>query len=294
MKLFVTWSPYDVSPLLSEYVDGYSISLALFNRRKLEIATTIGLKRLLNIDKELIVDSLATPIRSAGLNPFDLRSQPHLFNIQLWLAADYIVHKDYPILNKSLSEKEKRKLLDMTIKNAEIMFRLEEEYGGGNIIYVIQGWDLRSVAYCARRYLDIGIKMFGLGSTIGLGHREFAERIKKVREIIGWNRHLHIFGALKPYHIELVRQHADSVDTSTPIKVAAMGYVLVQDDDRVRRMKIKKINLEDLELPSRLKSEIEQVAETLRKRDEDRPPITMLKRVLAAANAYTLMTVLKK
>lgn len=294
MKLFVTWSPHDVSPLLSEYVDGYSVSLALFSRRKLEMAAALGLKKLLGTSKELLLDSLSMTIASASIKPYDPRSQFHMLNMQLWLRPDYIVHKDYPLLNRALSEKEKLKLLARTIRNAEVMFRLEERYGLRNVIYVIQGWDLESMAYCAKCYVELGVEMYGLGSSISLGHREFARRLRRVREIVGRHAHIHVFGALKPYHLEIVKQYANSIDTSTPIKAAAMGCILVEGGGHVRRIKVERVSLKDLRLPSHLRRELEQVIEDSNNRGEDRPPITMLKRALAAANAYVLRCALQR
>jgi len=288
MKIFVTWSPHDISPLLEEYVDGFSVSLAWLSRCKLERGTVIGIRRLLGVSKEVMLDSLGATIAKARASPYDPRSQRHILNLQLWLRPDYIVHKDYPLLSRDLSAREKEKLLEKTIRNAEIMTRLRDEFGLKNVIYVIQGWNLESMVYCAKRYVDLGVDMYGLGSSINVSPGELVRRLRAVREVIGERAYLHVFGALKPSHFHAIREYVDSVDTSTPIKSAAMGYVLFLDRGHVRRIRFYKASLEDLDLPPSLYKEVEEVISELGERYEDRPPITRLKRVLAAVNAYIL------
>jgi len=288
MKVFVTWSPPDISPLLEEYVDGFSVSLACLSRRKLERGTVVGIRKLLGISKEVILDSLGATIAKARVSSYDPRGQRHILNLQLWLRPDYIVHKDYPLLNRNLSMKEKKKLLEKTIRNAEIVVRLRDKFDLKNVIYVIQGWDLESMIYCTERYVNLGVDMYGLGSSINVSPGELVRRLRAVRGVIGKKAYLHVFGALKPSHFHAIKEHVDSVDTSTPIKSAAMGYVLFLDRERVRRTRFYKISPEDLDLPLRLYKEVEEAVNELGERCEDRPPITRLKRVLAAVNAYTL------
>lgn len=294
MKLFVTWSPYDVTSFLEEYIDGYSVQLGGLSRDLLEKSMLVGLRKALGTTKEVLVDSLVTTISSAAKHPILSRSQSHIFNIQLWLKPDYIVHKDYPVLNRKLTEVERSKLVERTILNAEVLVKLMEKYSLDikRVIFVIQGWDEKSIKWCAKRYTEIGVEVYGLGSSIKTSPNAFLERLRVVREVIGDNAHLHVFGALKPSVLRAARGLYNSVDTSTPFKVAAMGYVIVFDEGRPKRIRVDNISLEDLQLPPLLRREMEKVIEELSSMHEERPPITRLKRLLAAANVYALRRVL--
>jgi len=295
MKLFVTWSPRDVSRFLEELVDGFSVPIGCISRRLMEKSMMTGLRKAIGTTKEVIVDSLLTTIADANTHSFVSKSQYHILNIQLWLKPDYIVHKDYPILNKNLTELEKRKLLEKTILNAEITLKLIEKYGiiDGKVIFVIQGWNDESFRYCAKRYADMGVEMFGLGSSIKVNPEDFIKRLHIVREVIGDKAYLHVFGALKPSVIKLTKNMYNSVDTSTPFKAAAMGYVIILEGEKVKRIRVDNISLEDLQIPHPLRIELENVLNEIGQIREGRPPITRLKRVLAALNVYTLRCALR-
>jgi hypothetical protein len=290
MKLFVTWSPYDVSGFLEEFIDGYSVQLGCLSRDLLEKSMLVGLRKALGTTKEVLVDSLVTTISSAAKHPLLSKSQSHIFNIQLWLNPDYIVHKDYPVLNKELTDAERRKLVERTVLNAEVLMKLMEKYGldERKVIFVIQGWDKKSIKWCAKRYAEIGVEMYGLGSSIKTSPGAFLERLMVVRGVIGERAHLHVFGALKPSVLRAAKDLYDSVDTSTPLKAAAMGYVIVFEEGRVKRVRVDNVSLEDLRIPLPLKREVERVVDELGSMHEERLPITRLKRLLAAVNVYEL------
>ena len=295
MKLFVTWSPYDFSSFLEEFVDGFSVPLGSLDKHLMEKSMLTGLRKAIGTTKEVIVDSLLSTIADASRGSLISKSQYHIFNIQLWLNPDYIVHKDYPILYKNLTKIEKRKLLERTILNAEITLKLIDKYdiNDKNVIFVIQGWNEESFRYCAKRYADMGVKMYGLGSSIKTSPSDFIKRLRIVREAIGDEAYLHVFGALKPSVLKEAKTMCNSVDTSTPFKAAAMGYVMILEEGRVKRIRVDNASLEDLHIPHSLQRELEKVINELGSLSEGMPPITRLKRVLAAVNVYTLRCALR-
>ena len=204
--------------------------------------------------------------------------------MQLWLRPDFIVHKDYPVLKRQLGRREKRKLLERTIRNAKIALRLQEEYGVSNVIYVVQGWDVKSLEICAFKYIELGVKMFGLGSTMRTTPQEFIRRVIAVRRVIGKDSYLHVFGSLKLSTLRRFVEMIDSDDTSTPIKAAAVGEIFVEYNNGIRRIKINHIAVDDLDLPANLKNKLFFAIKDY----EQRGVITSLKLALILANTYTL------
>ena len=239
MKFFISWHPVPPDPPYWKWFkpDGIAVSLANVNRRFIERATTLGIHKVLGYDGTVMIDSLTS---SKSI------SQLHVLILQSWMKPDLAVHKDYPILDRTLSTSIRWKMLKKTIANAEAALKLEDRLGI-RLIYVIQGWDLRTFTWCAEKYLEIGISRMGLGSSKLASPNNLIRRIKTIRQIIGKRNYLHVFGALKPSVIKSLSRYVDSVDSSSPVQAAVRKSVyIVTKENKLKRIKLDYVSLNDL------------------------------------------------
>ena len=97
---------------------------------------------------------------------------------------------------------------------------------------VIQGWDMESIATCAKHYQDVGFDGVALGGMVPrVKNRKFVlECIKIVREILP-EIPLHVLGLGNPNFLkELYQAGVDSVDSSSYVKAAADGMNWVRGE----------------------------------------------------------------
>jgi len=239
LKFFITWHPVPPDPPYWKWFepDGIAVSLANVNRRFVERATTLGIHRVLGYDGTILVDSLT---------PSSFMSQIHVLALQSWMKPDLAAHKDYPIFDKSLSPSVRWKMLKKTIANAEVALKFEDKLGI-RLIYVIQGWDLRTFTWCAVKYLEMGISRMGLGSSKLISPKNLIRRVKAVRQIIGKRNYLHVFGALKPSVLKCLLKYVDSVDSSSPVQAAIRKSVyIITKENKLKRIKLDYTSLDDL------------------------------------------------
>jgi tRNA-guanine family transglycosylase len=99
----------------------------------------------------------------------------------------------------------------------------------------VQGWDVPSFRACARAYAGVGFDGFAVGGLVPRAQsRSTVTRIiEAVRSEIG-DLPLHVFGLGKPDLVNLVlAAGADSVDSSSYVKMAADGRLWSQPEYRI-------------------------------------------------------------
>lgn len=137
--------------------------------------------------------------------------------------ADIAFTLDFPI-PPNLGLKEARKRQKLTIANA--LWALRNRRRKGMCLYAcIQGWDVKSIAACARAYADQGFDGIALGGMVPRARdRDFVlECVHSVRNEIP-DLPLHVLGLGHPdFLTTLHAAGVDSVDSSSYVKAAADG-----------------------------------------------------------------------
>ena len=137
--------------------------------------------------------------------------------------ADVAFTIDFPIPPK-IEIKEARLRQKMTIANS--IWALENRRKKDMLLFaVVQGWDLESIRFCAKRYRDKCFDGVALGGMVPRArNREFIlECVKNVREVLP-DIPLHVFGMGNPDFLqELYVAGVSSTDSSSYVKAAAEG-----------------------------------------------------------------------
>ena len=239
MKYYISWYPNPPDPRYWEWfkIDGIMISLGSLRGSILKKALTLGLHRFTGFNGDIFLDSGAFQFRNRGTN----KNQKQVLELQSWLNSDFASHLDKPFINiRGLTQQEKWFRLKQTIENAIIAKRWERERDGElTIVYVIQGWDSKSIKLCAKKLSALNADYYALGSSHRLEPSTLFHRFKLVRKIIGKKPKLHLFG-VNPLRmsgskkLEKIFSLVDSVDSSTPIQ-AGIVKELLDPNDKIRK-----------------------------------------------------------
>jgi tRNA-guanine family transglycosylase len=207
-------------------IDGIIVSLSSLHSRSLQHSMEMGIHRFCGFNGTIIIDS-------GGLSLIRRpRTQTETFQFQRWLGADFAVHLDRPYV-KGPRLGNPGDMLKETLQNARIAKALQSEYGDMEVIYVVQGWDLDSYSYCARKLNELNVEYYGVGSLIGKSTDDIVNIVTRVRNIIGNKARLHIFGISKFETISLIRDQIDSFDSSAPIKASFSKEYITSVFDRL-------------------------------------------------------------
>jgi len=231
MKIFLSWSPGPPDPRFWKWIplEGILVSAALLKQeRLLERATLTGLHELLNFNGLVFLDSgsYEDSIANKELRP---RSAEELLTVAKWMGADLVAHLDVPFVgrNAKLPEKEKWGLLHQHILNAQISYEWSSRsICRTEVVYVIQGWNQESLAYCCEKMAKLNANYYALGSLLGLQPKEIEHRVKLVRSILGEKPKLHLFAVTSLTTLEKVRSFVDSIDSSTASVAGAMKEII--------------------------------------------------------------------
>ena len=288
MKILLTWHNDPPDPPYWEWIpelDGLVVSLSSIKPKNIDRMTFRNLKTETSRRLLIVVDSLTSALWKCGGVDY-LRLQSWIMHVQRSLGADILVHKDYPLIDRSLSVDVKMKLLRKTIINAEFAVRLADKLGI-DVMLVVQGWDRKSYARCAEAFKDLGIKYVGVGSLAPM-RSNIIGILRGVREVLGRRVHLHVFGMSSPSVLHELVKLSDSTDISTPIRAAIARECLVVKEGRIKRVKFSLLGeaITDLAFDEISRSLIEGIKNALTARE--------LIRKLAILNAYTLVNYVKK
>jgi len=228
LKFYIAWKPTR-SPDAKYWEwfqpDGILVSLAKLQQSgKLRQIFAKGIHEYLGFDGEIFLDGGAY-----GYNAYSpTYTQAESLRLQSWIRADLISHLDRPYVGlSSLSDSQKWNLLQATIENAHVASRWEKETSiCSKVIYTIQGWNSKSIGYCAEKLSEIESDHYALGSLIGVENQEAVHRITAVRQILGKGPKLHIFGVSRLGLLERVRHLIDSFDSAVPAKAAVFKEIV--------------------------------------------------------------------
>jgi tRNA-guanine family transglycosylase len=118
------------------------------------------------------------------------------------------------------------------MNNAAVAREWERKHRSG-VMYVIQGWDLKSYLQPADYLSELGGSRFGLGSLKASGPSRTLEILRVVRTSIGESPSLHLFGVCDPPKLRQYAPYVDSIDLSLPIK-ASVNKVIFDPKSMVR------------------------------------------------------------
>jgi len=301
MKVFIAWNIVPEDPRYWKYFEPHGIMISFSSskyrniRKKLESIFTMGIHEWLEYKGFIIMDSQIAPISVSAEYAHALHPRNkflHIYYLQRYARPNKIVHKDYPLVRSDVPEDLKWKLLRKTVKNAELLRKFLEKKGVNDkeVIYVIQGWDKKSLEWCCKQYVNMGIRNYAIGSMKHLSFRnkdEIIHRIEFVREIIGKRAKLHVLGVANTKLLPILKKYVDTLDTSSPIRAAMFNEIYYIDDksNRLRRTKITNISEDDVKhyLPAKLYAMFVNLCENIENLKK-----SIIKRKLAIINAYTL------
>lgn len=249
MKVFFTWMVEPEDPRLWEYfnVDGILVSLSsILRSKKLDRLTSLGFKRVYKYQGTLVVDSLVKSIWNDE-NDFE-RPLKDVLGLQLSLGADIIIQRDYPLINKQVSENEGWRLLMKNLKAAEIYLDIARRLGI-EVITVAHGWDATSYKWSAEKLASMGSNYIAIGSLVPLVKREpttIIDIAKSIREVVGPSIKIHILGVFSPTIITKLKGVVDSIDTSSHVRAASMREIYHLTKDGLRRIKISRLGYSQL------------------------------------------------
>jgi 7-cyano-7-deazaguanine tRNA-ribosyltransferase len=239
MEFFVSWSHSDPHYQLYDPDCAMLISPTT-------ISDVWHLGRFSSLPAKVIIDSGSY---TYAANNLPLPSPRATFERQLSiLGKNYqlpalLCPLDVPMLEKARSVTQRDRAIEKTIGNAwELKLLMEAYYkkvGFNNSLSynltamaIVQGYDLPSLTYCARRLLEIGFTNFGIGSMAHLYQpKEIQRRVEAVASVVGSN--LHLFGVSAIDTIEdLVKLGVSSVDSARPIKAAIYNEIIYSEPYR--------------------------------------------------------------
>jgi tRNA-guanine family transglycosylase len=231
MKVYLSWSPVPPDPPFWKWIelDGIVVSVALLKQKRLlERATMVGLHELLEFRGQIFLDSGSYEdfIADKRLRP---KSPIELLVLAKWLGAELVAHLDIPFVGKNakLPEEEKWALLNQNILNAKVSYEWSKRSKSRTkVVYVIQGWNQESLAYCCEKLAKLNAGYYAIGSLLGLQPNEIESRVQLVRKIIGNDPKLHLFAVSSLTVMRKVKSLVDSIDSSTASIAGAMKEII--------------------------------------------------------------------
>lgn len=136
------------------------------------------------------------------------------------LGFDYGVSIDHLIV--AATEQEKKYRYDLTIHNAEAFIKEHKKRGlNWTPIGAVQGWDAKSYAKAAKKYVEMGYKYLALGGLVRSQTEEILEILEEVHQFVPSTVQLHLFGigrldAMK----EFIKLGVTSVDSASQLRRA--------------------------------------------------------------------------
>jgi len=228
MKYYIAWKPTsgeDVKYWQWFEPDGVLVSVAKLQQSgRFREVIAKGIHEYLGFKGEVFLDGGAYGY--PGYSP--PYTQTEILDLQTWLRADLVSHLDRPYVNLThIPESQKWALLQTTIENARTAFKWQkhapQEF---TIVYTVQGWNIESTRLCAKKLAELGADHYAIGSLIGVSADEAVKRIIEVRQILGRQVKLHIFGVSRRSLLERVKHLVDSFDSAVPAKAAVFKEIV--------------------------------------------------------------------
>ena len=139
---------------------------------------------------------------------------------------DYGVSVDHLIVKNT--EEKKRERYDITIQNAEEFLREHRKQGlKWEPIGAVQGWDPKTYAAAAEKYVKMGYRYLGLGGLVRSNTKQILAILSAVRRVVPVETRLHLFGIARLDAMsEFARSGANSIDNASMLRKAWLGQDL--------------------------------------------------------------------
>ncbi len=204
--------------------DGILISkvVAEKSKSKKERINRLGVHRSLRVPREFPImgDCGAFGYINEEVPPY---TTDEILDYYTRLDFDFGVSIDHLIVSATESAKKAR--YDLTIENAaEFLKQHRKAKLPWTPIGAIQGWDPKSYAAAAKKYVAMGYKYIGIGGLVRTPTREILEMLQQVHQVVPADVKIHLFGLAR---IASMAAFADlgvrSVDSASLLRRAWMG-----------------------------------------------------------------------
>ncbi|MEZ5325788.1 MAG: tRNA-guanine transglycosylase DpdA [Verrucomicrobiales bacterium] len=212
--------------------DGLLMSRAVAEKSKAKKAriNEVGVHRMLRVPREFPVmgDCGAFDYIMEDVPPY---STEDVLDYYTRLDFDYGVSVDHLIV--SGTEHQKKERYELTIQNAEDFLKEHRKAGlKWEPMGAVQGWDPKSYAKAAAKYVKMGYKYIALGGLVRSSTPNILKALHEVHKVVPDNIPIHLFGLAR---FRVLREFADygvrSVDSASYLRQAWMrdsqGYLAV-------------------------------------------------------------------
>lgn len=204
--------------------DGLLMSRAVAEKSKAkkERINALGVHRMLRVPREFPI------MGDCGAFDYIMEDTPpytteDVLDYYTRLDFDFGVSVDHLIVTATEHQKQER--YELTIHNAEEFLREHRKAGlRWEPIGAVQGWDPKSYAKAAAKYVKMGYKYIGLGGLVRSSTASILELLQAVRNEVPTDLKIHLFGLAR---LNAMRQLADlgvtSVDSASALRQAWFG-----------------------------------------------------------------------
>ena len=212
--------------------DGLLMSRAVAEKSKgkKERINEMGVHRMLRVPRNFPVmgDCGAFDYIMEDVPPY---STEDVLDYYTRLDFDYGVSVDHLIV--SGTEHQKKERYDLTIQNAEDFLKEHRKAGlKWEPMGAVQGWDPKSYARAAEKYVKMGYKYIALGGLVRSSTPNILKALHEVHKVVPDTIPIHLFGLAR---FRVLREFADygvrSVDSASYLRQAWMrdsqGYLAV-------------------------------------------------------------------
>lgn len=203
--------------------DGILISkvVAEKSKKKAERINSLGVHRYLRVPREFPV------MGDCGAFGYIQEYEPpyttqELLDYYTRLDFDFGVSIDHFAIGE---EQDRIRRYLLTIENARDFLAEHRKLGlPWTPIGALQGWDDRSFARAAKKYVDMGYDYIAIGAMVRRRTPEILSIVKAVREVIPAQTRLHLFGVARLNAVQdLARAGVNSADSASVLRRAWMG-----------------------------------------------------------------------
>lgn len=203
--------------------DGILISkvVAEKSKKKKERINQMGVHRYLRVPRDFPImgDCGAFSYIQDAVPPYETNE---ILDYYTRLDFDYGVSIDHFAIGEGA---ERQRRYELTISNAEAFIRGHKAQGlTWTPIGALQGWDEKSFADAARKYVAMGYDYIAVGSMVRRKTPEILSIVRAVRAVVPASTRLHLFGVAR---LNAVDQLADagvtSADSASALRRAWMG-----------------------------------------------------------------------
>jgi Queuine tRNA-ribosyltransferase len=204
--------------------DGLLMSRAVAEKSKgkTERINEMGVHRMLRVPRDFPImgDCGAFDYIMEDVPPY---TTADVLDYYTRLDFDFGVSVDHLIV--TATEHQKKERFELTIQNAEDFLK---EHRKAKLkwepIGAVQGWDPKSYAKAAAKYVKMGYKYIGLGGLVRSSTASILELMQAVREVVPSDMNIHLFGLAR---LNAMKQLADlgvtSVDSASALRQAWFG-----------------------------------------------------------------------